>query len=880
MATSHVRRWRVRRRCRPSYDGGPFCAHARGWSVACGTHVRRLDPWDDEATRIQGTDGGARHGTDVDDEVVDGGAITALWTSEDGETSAMASRNGVLKGFGAQWRVHHVPTCVCAARCDVDKRVVFVGCADGSVMAWTVEEKARRALPMGGTKQAHQGPVHAIDVDETQGTAVSVGQDGCVRFWSWKGNQLVHVHVEQGHDAAATDVDVWAEEHTAVSVARDGTAVVWDLDTRKPKRTVVADEEALETVAFLPSEWRDAVEENERGTGKRKKGNARNQGKVPSTVWYWTGGDQGKLRLWDACTGNCVAQTEVEGAMAGDGILRIQLVKEKKQLVCATTDGRVLCYQFFYNPKEEGRVYTLQLVHQLVGNNEEIVDLRFLAGKEEETLLAAATNSTHIHVYRTTNLDCVATLIGHQHTVLCLDVATIGNQKSLVASGSKDQTLKIWTLESNVLRYQGSCVATGEGHMGAVGAVAFAHPKGGQVDFVATAGADRLLKVWSLQPLAEERKEDMEIDLSPLALKATASIAAHDKEINTVAVAPNNLYLATGSLDKTVRVWKMPHLSLHVALKGHRRGIWSVHFSPIDKVLASASGDRTIRLWNLADGSCIRTLEGHTSSVLKCQFVSYGTQILSVGADGLLKHWEVRNGECISTFDEHEDKVWALCSNGEEQMLASGGGDSTIQIWRDETEQEEKKAQEEEVTRVMKEQELSNALKQRRFDAAAKIAFELDRPHNLLSVCTELLSMEDEPLQLLTPLVCDWSGDKLAKALEFVRDWTTNKRHCHIGQKVFQAILQTKSSEEIMKVPGIESLLEAIKPYTERHYSRIVRLIQSTFLLDMALASMNVLEADGVEEIHGGDAVVEPADPPDLGGSPVAFKRVRSGISV
>lgn len=846
--------------------------------MACGSHVRHVDPCDDEAKWTQDVSADAM---DVDEQV-DGSAITALWTSGDGETSVMASRNGVVKGFGAQWRVHHVPTCVCAAMCGADVRavvVVVVGCADGSVMAWTMDEKNGRALPMGGTKQAHQGPVHAIDVDETQRTAVSVGQDGCVRFWSWNKDELVLVHVEQGHDAAATDVDVWAEEQTAVSVARDGTAVVWDLDTRKPKRTVVADEEALETVAFLPNEWRDAAEEKKVGTGKRK-GSARNQRKVASTIWYWTGGDQGKLRLWDACTGNCVAQMEVDGATTGDGILGIQLVKEKKQLVCATTDGRVLCYQFFCNPKKEGRVCTLELVHQLVGNNEEIVDLRFLAGKEEETLLAAATNSTHIHIYRTTNLDCVATLIGHQHTVLCLDVAAIGNQRSLLASGSKDQTLKIWNLESTGLRYQGRCVATGEGHMGAVGAVAFAHPKGGQVDFVATAGADRLLKVWSLETLVEERKQDMEIDLSPLALKATAAIAAHDKEINTVAVAPNNLYLATGSLDKTVRVWKMPHLSLHVALKGHRRGIWSVHFSPIDKVLASASGDRTIRLWNLADSSCIRTLEGHTSSVLKCQFVSYGTQILSVGADGLLKHWEVRNGECISTFDEHEDKVWALCSNREEQMLASGGGDSTIQIWRDETEQEEKKAQEEEVTRVMKEQELSNALKQRRFEAAAQIAFELGRPHNLLAVCTELLSMEDEPSQLLMPLVLDWSGDKLAKALEFVRDWTTNKRHCHIGQKVFQAILQTKSSEEIMKVPGIESLLEAIKPYTERHYSRIVRLIQSTFLLDMALASMNVLEADGVEEMHGGDAVVEPADTPDLGVSPVAPKRIRSGISV
>jgi WD40 repeat protein len=81
---------------------------------------------------------------------------------------------------------------------------------------------------------------------------------------------------------------------------------------------------------------------------------------------------------------------------------------------------------------------------------------------------------------------------------------------------------------------------------------------------------------------------------------------AHEKDVNTVAVAPNDKLCASGSQDKTIKIWKTENLSLAGVLKGHKKGIWCVEFSPVDRCLASASGDRTIKLWSVADFTCLK----------------------------------------------------------------------------------------------------------------------------------------------------------------------------------------------------------------------------------------------------------------------------------
>lgn len=46
----------------------------------------------------------------------------------------------------------------------------------------------------------------------------------------------------------------------------------------------------------------------------------------------------------------------------------------------------------------------------------------------------------------------------------------------------------------------------------------------------------------------------------------------------------------------------------------------------------------------------------------------------------------------------------------------------------------------------------------------------------------------------------------------------------------------------MLQIKGIGELLEGLIPYSQRHFSRIDRLIRSTFLLDYTLIGMSVIE--------------------------------------
>ena len=77
-----------------------------------------------------------------------------------------------------------------------------------------------------------------------------------------------------------------------------------------------------------------------------------------------------------------------------------------------------------------------------------------------------------------------------------------------------------------------------------------------------------------------------------------------------MAVSPNDKLVASGSQDRTAKLWSLADMSLLGVFRGHRRGIWAVVFSPMDQVLATASADGTVKLWSLQDCSCLKVRGG------------------------------------------------------------------------------------------------------------------------------------------------------------------------------------------------------------------------------------------------------------------------------
>ncbi|XP_061536826.1 autophagy-related protein 16-1 isoform X3 [Phycodurus eques] len=155
---------------------------------------------------------------------------------------------------------------------------------------------------------------------------------------------------------------------------------------------------------------------------------------------------------------------------------------------------------------------------------------------------------------------------------------------------------------------------------------------------------------------------------------------AHDGEVNAVRFSPGSRLLATGGMDRRVKLWELVsgRCEPKGALTGSNAGITSIEFDSAGSYLLAASNDFASRIWTLDDYRLRHTLTGHSGKVLSARFLLDNARIVSGSYDRTLKLWDLRSKVCMKTVFTGSSCNDIVCT---EQCVMSGHFDKKVRFW-------------------------------------------------------------------------------------------------------------------------------------------------------------------------------------------------------
>jgi WD40 repeat protein len=165
------------------------------------------------------------------------------------------------------------------------------------------------------------------------------------------------------------------------------------------------------------------------------------------------------------------------------------------------------------------------------------------------------------------------------------------------------------------------------------------------------------------------------------ALTVMSSHSGYSSGVTSIATSPDGYTFASGGLDKTIKLWNFRSGKPKLLLQGHTERVLSVAFEPSGQYLVSGSGDRTVKLWDLSIGEAILTLSSHTDAVAAVAVSPDGKLIASGSDDRTIILWDMAKGTKIRTLRGHQDTVQTLVFSPDGKTLASGSADKTVKIW-------------------------------------------------------------------------------------------------------------------------------------------------------------------------------------------------------
>ncbi len=212
---------------------------------------------------------------------------------------------------------------------------------------------------------------------------------------------------------------------------------------------------------------------------------------------------------------------------------------------------------------------------------------------------------------------------------------------------------------------------------------------------IMTGSADKSVKFWEIERQSnssddENDDEDYEIDAgSKVNQYQNHPMLVHVRTLQTTddVVACRYSYDAAkrmvfvSTLDSQIKVFFDDTLKFFLSLYGHSLPALAIDASDDDVLLASGGADKSIKIWGLDFGDTHRTLYGHSDSITDLKFVKKTHNFFTCSKDMTVRYWDADRFEQILLLNGHSGEINCLSLSKTGAFVLSGGMDRQVRVW-------------------------------------------------------------------------------------------------------------------------------------------------------------------------------------------------------